>query len=94
MYCFPPHASSAKSKIKMHKILILEQLRPFIAISFYFFSFLFLLFYDCQPYHCKAMGKNYHGGWENPQNELFMNQIVIFVATIVNSLASDYTISK
>lgn len=40
------------------------------------------------------MGKNYHGGWENPQNELFMDQIVIFVATIVNSLASDYTISK
>lgn len=57
-------------------------------------SFFSLLFNDCQPHHCKAMGENYHGGWDNPQNELFMGPIVIFVATIVNSPASDHTLSK
>lgn len=63
------------------------------ALFLFFFSF-FSSCSDCQPHHCKAMGENYHGGWENPQNELFMDPIVIFVATIVNSLASDYTINK
>ena len=92
MYCFPPQVWSVKSKIKMYKILILEQLTANNAISFFFFSF--SLFYDCHPPLCKATEKNYHGGWENPQNELFMDPIVIFVATIVNSFASDYTAGK
>lgn len=92
MCCFLLHVCSAKSKIKMYKILILQQPTANIATVFFFFFSFFLLFYDHQPHRWGE--KNYRGRWENPQNELFMDPIVIFVATIVNSLASDYTISK
>lgn len=40
------------------------------------------------------MGKDCHGGPENPQNELFIDPIVIFEETMVNLLASYYTISN
>lgn len=96
--CFPFHIGSAKSEIKMYKILILQPPTANIATVFWFllffvfFSF-FLLFCDHQP-HNWGRGGEYCGRWDNPQNELCMDPIVVFVATIVSSLASDYTISK
>lgn len=61
--CFPFHIGSAKSEIKMYKILILQPPTANIATVFWFllffvfFSF-FLLFCDHQPHNWGGGGGN------------------------------------